>query len=68
MITLKSSKSDGSEFRVYDGALLLGHIRKQKSISGEKYRAFIERGGQEESSGKEFESPDHALRWIEMHR
>jgi len=65
MITLKSSTADGSAFQVYDDDQLLGHIRKLKVFSGDRYQASIERNGQEEISGKEFEIPYDALRWIE---
>jgi hypothetical protein len=68
MIALKSPTSDGSEFLVYDDDNLIGHIRKLKGLTGNRYMASIERNGEEESNGKEYDSPDDALRWIEMQR
>lgn len=46
----------------------ISHIRMRESLSGERYLASIERDGQEESNGKDFDSPDDALKWIEKHR
>lgn len=68
MISLRSSPGDSSVFQVYDDGMLIGHIRLTKGQSGNRYQASINRDGQEESVGKGFESPDDALRWIEMHR
>ena len=68
MIRLKSSKSDVSVFQVYNDNKLIGHIRKLKGLRGYKYRASIEKGGQVETSGKEFDNPDDALYWIEVHQ
>jgi hypothetical protein len=65
MITLKSSTSDGSEFQIYDDGKLIGYIHLQKGQSGNRYLATIGEDGQDESSGKEFDSPDDAMRWIE---
>ena len=65
MIALRSYASDGSEFQVYDDDELIGHIRRQSSLNGDKYMASIDMNGEEKSSGKEFDSPDDALRWIE---
>ncbi|MGD0820888.1 MAG: hypothetical protein ABSA71_09100 [Desulfomonilia bacterium] len=65
MIALKSSTSDGSSFRVYDDEKLLGYIRKQRGLTGDKYLASIDRNGEEESNKKDFDSPDDALQWIE---
>jgi len=64
MIALRSSTSDGSSFRVYDGDTLLGHIRRRRGTSGDTYIAVIDRNGQEETNGKGFDSPDDALAWI----
>jgi|GEM_PF-2443213 hypothetical protein len=65
VIALKSSTSDGSSFRVYDDEKLLGYIRKQRGLTGDKYLASIDRNGEEESNKKDFDSPDDALQWIE---
>lgn len=64
MIALKSHDG-GLVFQVYDGDRLLGHIRMQKGQSGNRYLASLNTNGQEESNGKEFDSPDEALKWIE---
>jgi hypothetical protein len=68
MIALKSSTSDGSSFRVYDDEKLLGYIRKQKGLTGDKYLASIDRNGEEEYSNKEFDATHEALQWIEKCR
>ena len=68
MIALKSSTSDGSSFRVYDNDILIGYIHKQKALTGDRYLASIDKDKQNEGKGKEFYSPDDALRWIEIHR
>ena len=65
MIALRSSTSDGASFRVYDDDKLIGHIHKQKGLTGDRYLATIDLDGQEENTGKEFDSPDDALKWIE---
>jgi len=64
MIALKSHDG-GLVFQVYDDDRLLGHVRMQKGQSGNRYLATITNHGQEENNGKEFDSPDEALRWIE---
>jgi hypothetical protein len=64
MIALKFHDG-GSVFQVYDDDKLIAHIRKQKGLTGDRYLASIHNHGQEESYGKEFDSPDDALRWIE---
>ena len=68
MIALKSSTSDGLEFQVYDDDELIGHIRRQSSLNGDKYLPSIDMNGEEKSNDKAFDSPDDALRWIEMNR
>jgi hypothetical protein len=62
MITL-NSKDAGSTFQVYADGKLIGYIRKIKGSSGDKYLALID--GKEESTGKEFDSPQDAVHWIE---
>ena len=64
MIALKSN-TGGSSFQVYNDGKPIGHIRMQRGLTGEKYLASIERNGQEESNGKEYDSPNDALKWIE---
>ncbi len=66
MIALKSSTSDGSSFRVYDDDILIGYIDRQKSLTGDRYWASLNRDV--ESKGKQFDSPDDALRWIDLQR
>ena len=68
MIAFKSFKSDGSSFQVYDDGILLGHIRRQSSLNGDKFIAVIDVDGKEKSSDKAFDSPDDALQWIERQR
>jgi hypothetical protein len=68
MIALKSYKSDGSSFQVYDDDILIGHIRRQSSLNGDKFIAVIDVDGEEMSSDKIFDSPDDALQWIERQR
>jgi hypothetical protein len=68
MIALRSYASDGSVFQVYDGDVLIGHIRRQSSLNGDKYMASIDMNGEEKSNDKAFDSPDDALKWIEKHR
>ena len=65
---MKSFKSDGSSFQVYDDDTLIGHIRRQSSMNGEKFIAVIDVNGKEKSSDKAFDSPDEALQWIERQR
>ena len=65
MIAFKSFKSDGSSFQVYDDDILIGHIRRQSSLNGDKFIAVIDVDGKEKSSDKVFDSPDDALQWIE---
>ena len=68
MITFKSYKSDGSLFQVYEYDTLIGHIRRQSSLNGDKYMASIAMNGKEKSNDKPFDSPDDALKWIEKQR
>lgn len=68
MIALKSSTSDGSSFRVYDDDILIGYIHRQSALAGDRYLASIDWNGEEKSDGKQFDSPDDALKWIEMNR
>ena len=68
MITLKSYKSDGSSFQVYDDDTLIGHIRRQTGLNGDKFIAVIDVNGEEKISDKVFDSPDEALKWIERER
>jgi len=64
MIAL-TSNNGGSSFHAYNDGELIGHIRVQRGLTGEKYLASVDRDGEEESAGKEFDSPDEALKWIE---
>ena len=68
MIAFKSFKSDGSSFQVYDDDKLIGHIRRQTGLNGDKFIAVIDVNGKETSSDKAFDSPDDALQWIERQR
>ena len=68
MIIFKSNKSDGSSFQVYDDDMLIGHIRRQTGLNGDKFIAVIDVNGKEKSSDKAFDSPDDALKWIEKQR
>lgn len=68
MIALKSYISDGSSFQVYEDGNLIGHIRRQSSLNGDKYLASIDMNGKEKSNDKAFDSPDDALQWIEKQR
>jgi hypothetical protein len=68
MIAFKSHSSDGSSFQVYDDDKLIGHIRRQSSLNGDKFIAVIDVYGKEKSSDKAFDSPDDALQWIERQR
>ena len=68
MIALRSYASDGSEFQVYDDNELIGHIRRQSSLNGDKFIAVIDENGTEKSSDKAFDSPNDALQWIERQR
>jgi len=68
MIALKSSTSDGSSFRVYDDDVLIGYIHRQSALSGDRYLASLDGNGDEQGKGKQFDSPDDALRWIEIQR
>ena len=64
MIALRSTDGDRS-FQVYDDNELIGHIQLQRGSTGEKYFASVDKDGEEISAGKEFNSPDAALKWIE---
>jgi hypothetical protein len=68
MIALRSSTSDGSSFRVYDDDTLIGHIHRQRALTGDRYLASIDWNGEEKRNDKAFDSPDDALRWIEKQR
>jgi hypothetical protein len=67
MIRLKASKGDMSLFHVYNDTKLIGHIRRLKDATGNRYLASVEKDGQEVNK-KEFDSPDNALYWIEVHQ
>ena len=67
MIALRSTDGDRS-FQVYDDDKLIGHIRMQIGLTGEKYLASVDKDGEEEGAEKEFNSPDEALKWIEKQR
>jgi hypothetical protein len=67
MIALRSTDGDRS-FTVYDDGEPIGHISLQIGLTGEKYLASIDKDGEENSAGKEFKSPDEALKWIEKQR
>ena len=68
MIAFKSHSSDGSSFKVYDDDTLIGHIRRQSSLNGDKFIAVIDVNGEEKSNDKVTDSPDDALQWIERQR
>jgi hypothetical protein len=68
MIALRSSTSDGSSFRVYDDDILIGHINRQRALTGDRYLASIDWNGKEKSNDKAFDSPGDALKWIENQR
>jgi hypothetical protein len=68
MIALKSYKSDGSSFQVYEDDMLIGHIRRQSSLNGDKYMAAININGEEKSNDIAFDSTDDALLWIDKQR
>ena len=61
MIALKSSSSDGSSFKVYKDNLLIGHIYKQRDLTGDKYQAAVDKGGVVDASVKIFDSPNDAI-------
>jgi hypothetical protein len=65
MIALISTSSDGASFKVYKNNILIGHIHKQKGLTGDKYQPAIDKGGEEERAAKIFDSPNDALQWIE---
>jgi hypothetical protein len=67
MIALKS-RDGGSSFQVYNDYELIGHINRQKGLTGDKYLALVDRGGEKESAGKEIDSPHEALQWIEKYK
>ena len=68
MISLKTQKSDGSEFQIYDEDRLIGYILLRKGSSGNRYLASVGGNGSGKNNGKEFDSPDDALRWLERNR
>jgi hypothetical protein len=68
MIALRSHTSDGSSFQVYEDDILIGHIRRQSSLDGDKFIAVIEINGKEKRSDEAFDRPDDALKWIEGQR
>jgi len=68
MIALKSYKSDGSSFQVYEDDKLIGHILRQSSLNGEKFIAVFDVNGRQKNSDKAFDSPNEALKWIEEQR
>jgi hypothetical protein len=68
MISFKSYKSDGSSFQVYDYDILIGHIRRQSGLNGDKFITVDDVDGKEKSRDKAFDSPDDALQWIERQR
>jgi hypothetical protein len=68
MIAFKSHSSDGSSFQVYDDDILIGHIRRQSSLNGDKFIAVLDVDGEETRSDKAFDCPDDALQWIEKER
>ena len=68
MISFKSFKSDGSSYQVYDDDTLIGHIRRQTGLNGDKFIAVLDVNGKEKRSDKAFDSPDDALQWIEKER
>ncbi len=68
MIALRSSTSDGSSFRVYDDDILIGHIKRHRALTGDRYLASIDFNGEIMSNDKAFDSPDEALQWIAEQR
>ena len=46
MIAFRSHASDGSSFQVYDDDTLIGHIRRQSSLNGDKFIAVIDVNGE----------------------
>ncbi|MGO9145828.1 MAG: hypothetical protein ACLQDF_05615 [Desulfomonilia bacterium] len=68
MIALKSTSSDGALFKVYKDNALIGYIHKFRGLTGDKYQASVDKSGEEENSGKVFDSPNDALQWIEKYR
>ena len=44
MIAFKSHSSDGSSFQVYEDDKLIGHIRRQTGLNGDKFIAVIDVG------------------------
>jgi len=67
MIALRSTDGDRS-FQVYNDDMLIGHIQLQSGMTGEKYFASVDNDGEEVTAGKEFNSPNDALKWIENQR
>ena len=57
MIALKSYKSDGSSYQVYEDDILIGHIRRQSSLNGDKFIAVIDVNGKEKFSDKAIDRP-----------
>jgi hypothetical protein len=68
MIALKSYKSDGSSFQVYEDDTLIGHILRQTGLNGDKFVAMIDVDGEEKFGDKAFDRPDDALQWIEKQK
>ena len=50
MITFKSHASDGSSYQVYEDDTLIGHIRRQTGLNGDKFIAVIDVSGKEKFS------------------
>lgn len=67
MIAL-NSRDGGSSFQVYNDGEPIGNILRQSGLSGDKYLASVAKDGEEDSAGKEFDSPDEALKWIDKQR
>jgi len=68
VIELRSSRSDGSSYQVFEDSELIGHVRLKRTMTCDKYIAVIHWGGEEIISGKEFDTPHDALDWIEKYR
>jgi hypothetical protein len=65
MIAL-NSRDGGTSFQVHNEGELIGHIRRQSGLTGDKYLALalVDKDCEEETSEKAFDSPHDALQWI----
>jgi hypothetical protein len=69
MIAL-NSRDGGSSFQVYNDGELIGHLRRQSGLTGDRYMAMtlVDKTEEKESREKEFDSPQDALQWIERYK